>query len=530
MRLPARARLRRLIDGDTFAEEDCDLVGGDPLAFEDALPYTDRLAAAQRRTGLTEAVLTGRARLGGHAVRVAVFDFGFLGGSMGVAVGERLVRLFERATRARQPVIVVATSGGARMQEGTLALSQMARVAAAVERHHAAGLLYISVLADPTAGGVMVSPASMGDIVLAEPGAYAAFAGRRVSGETVPMGAEWLESRGMLDGVVARPELRATVIRLLELLTGPHRSLQRRWRPSSVEISPSRKEEPNAWTAVELVRREDRPGAREYVDGMTEEFVELHGDRLYGDDESILAGVTRFAGQPAVILGQDRHRPAGGSHPPGRPYPEGFRKVLRLVLLAAKFGLPIVTLIDTAGAQADAEAEGRGLAFAIGRCLRIFSAVPVPVVAAIVGEGGSGGALALAVADRVLMLEHAVYEVINPEGAAAILYHDGGRPADLAARMRITARDALALGVVDAIVPEPPGGANADPGAAMRALSDALCDALAESQRWLPDHLVERRYRRLRSIGTPYLQRRSTVSETPAEAEPPPAVPEMGQA
>lgn len=528
LRVPARARLAQLVDAGTFVEEDADLQGSDPLDFEDTRPYRERVASAQEGTGLTEAVITGRARVDGHRVGLAVFDFGFLGGTMGVAVGEKLVRLFERATDRGQPVILIATSGGARIQEGTIALSQMARVAAAVERHHAAGLLYISVLADPTTGGVMVSPASLGDVVLAEPGAYAAFAGRRVSGETEPMGAEWLQAHGMVDAVVARPVLRDRLALLVGLLVHRNRPLQRPARApyeigrvvSSEPAQSGRREEdaPAAWEAVLVARRTDRPTALDYIEQITDRFIELHGDRLYGDDEAIVSGLGTFAGQSVVFLGQERSRPAAGPHPPGRPYPEGFRKVLRLALLAAKFELPIVTLIDTPGAQADVETEGRGLPFAIGRCLRVFSALPVPVVAAIIGEGGSGAAIALAVADRVLMLEHAVYEVIAPEGAAAILYRDAEHAPALADRMHITAPEALDLGVVDEIVPEPPGGAHTDFLSASRLLSESLVAALAESERWLPGRLVSQRYRRLRSIGTRYVQRRPSKRSAEASA------------
>jgi acetyl-CoA carboxylase carboxyl transferase subunit beta len=550
LRIPAWARIAQLADPGTFVEEDAGLEGDDPLAFQDTRPYRDRLAVAQEQTGLTEAVVVGRARLGGHRIAIAVFDFEFLGGSMGVAVGEKLVRLFERATERRQPVIVVATSGGARIQEGTVALSQMARVAAAVERHHAAGLLYLSVLADPTTGGVMVSPASLGDVVLAEPGAFAAFAGRRVASlssapeEPDPivgaplMSAEWLQTHGMVDAVVPRPALRETLAVLVDLLVHRNQPLKRPARsPYDVSKVQMAALEQDAWEAVQTARRADRPTALDYIEQITDHFVELHGDRLYGDDESIVCGVGTYAGQSVVFLGQERSRPAApyvpgaakrGVHPPGRPYPEGFRKVLRLALLAAKFGLPIVTLIDTLGAQADAETEGRGLAFAIGRCLRVFSALPVPVVAAIIGEGGSGAAIALAVADRVLMQERAVYEVISPEGAAAILYRDAGRAAELGERMHITAAEALALGVVDEIVPEPPGGAHTHFLAAADLLAESLVAALAESERWLPNRLVNQRYRRLRSIGTQYVHRRPSAGPAQPVAQLAPQTPALG--
>lgn len=496
-------RLATLLDAGTFVEDDADLAGDDPLDFVSPVPYRDLHAAAQRKTGLREAVVTGHGQILGHPVDVAVFDFGFIGGTMGVAVGEKLVRLCERATRHRRPTVIVTASGGARLQEGTLSLSQMARVAAAMQRHHAAGLLSISVLADPTSGGVFVAPGTLGDIVLAEPGAYIAFAGSRVTGSTRTSSAEWLRQRGMVDAVVARPELRETIGRLIELVTRKSRPLPR--RPRAAPDLPALADPPTGRQAIETARREDRPTALDYIRRLTDDFVELHGDRLHGDDEAVVGGIGSLAGQSVVVIGEERSRPAA-SDTRGRPGPEGFRKALRLASLAAGFGLPIITLIDTPGALADAETEGRGLAFAIGRCLRTFSVLPVPVVAAVIGEGTSGAAIALAPADRVVMQQFATFEVISPEGAAAILWHDATEAPRVAESMRLTAPDALSLGVVDEIVPEPPGGAHADPDAAAALLGEALIAALAESQRWLPDRLIEKRYQRLRRIGEPHLQ------------------------
>jgi acetyl-CoA carboxylase carboxyl transferase subunit beta len=495
-------RLATLLDGGTFAEDDADLVGDDPLDFVSPVPYRDLHAAAQRKTGLAEAVVTGQGDLLGHRIGVAVFDFGFMGGTMGVAVGEKLVRLCERATRQRRPIVIVTASGGARLQEGTLSLSQMARVAAALQQHHAAGLLSITVLTDPTTGGVFVSPGTLGDIVLAEPGAYIAFAGSRVTGSARPTTAEWLRERGMVDAVVARSELRDTIGRLIELVTRKSRPLPRRAR--TVRDTPALIDAPDGGQAIEMARREDRPTALDYIRHLTNDFVELHGDRLHGDDGAVVGGIGTLEGQSVVIIGEERSRPAD-PETQGRPGPEGFRKALRLASLAANFRLPIITLIDTPGALADTDTEGRGLAYAIGRCLRAFSVLPVPMVAAVIGEGTSGAAIALAPADRVVMQQYATFEVISPEGAAAILWRDPDEAPRVAGSMRLTAADALALGVVDEIVPEPPGGAHTDSDAAAALLGEALVAALAESQRWLPDRLIEKRYQRLRRIGEPHL-------------------------
>jgi acetyl-CoA carboxylase carboxyl transferase subunit beta len=507
-RISARRRIAGLLDPETFVEEDADVAGDDPLRFACPVPYKDLYAAAQQRTGLSEAVVTGHGEVLGHRLGLAVFDFGFMGGTMGVAVGAKLVRLYERAVKHRWPVVVVTASGGARLQEGTVALSQMAAVAAAMQRHHEAGLLSISVLADPSTGGVLVSPGTLGDIVLAEPGAHIAFAGTRVSGSSHPPRAEWVEEHGMVDAIVDRSDLRQTIGQLIGLVIRESRPLPRRLRPGPAPRPASEGPPPaSGRQALEMARRPDRPSALDYIRRLMDEFVELHGDRLYGDDETIVAGIGSLGGQSAVIIGEERSRPAAEPEHRGRPRPEGFRKVLRLASLAARFGLPVITLIDTPGALVGEESEGRGLASALGRCLRTFSVLPVPVVAAVIGEGTSGAAIALAPADHLLMQECATFESISPEGAAAILGRDPDEVPQIADSMRLTAQDALALGVVDEIVPEPDGGAQTDPDAAAALLGEALLAALAESQRWLPARLVERRYRRLVSIGEPYLER-----------------------
>jgi acyl-CoA carboxylase subunit beta len=514
-RIPARMRLAVLLDPGTFVEEDADLAGDDPLQFACPVSYRDLQAAAQQRTGLTEAVITGQGAILGHRAGVAVFDFGFMGGTMGVAAGEKLVRLLERSTRWRRPVVMVTASGGVRLQEGTPALSQMAAVAAAMQRHHAAGLLSITGLADPTTGGVLVAPGTLGDIVLAEPGAHIAFAGARVSGLTHPQTAEWVYQQGMIDAVVDRAALRQTIGQLVDFLTRKSQPLPRRLRSApSLPALPGETGPDQGRAAIELARRVDRPTSLDYISRLTQGFIELHGDRLHGDDASIVGGIGSLQGQSVIFIGEERSRPSTDPDRQGRQGPEGFRKVLRLASLAATFGLPIITLIDTPGAYTGEDAEGHGLAFALGRCLRTFSMLPVPVVAAIVGEGTSGAAIALVPSDRLLMQQHATFESISPEGAAAILGRDREDVLRIAESMRITAQDALALGVIDEIVPEPGPGAHADPDAAAALLREALVAALAESQRWLPSRLVERRYQRLRAIGAAHVRPAGTERQS----------------
>jgi len=506
--LPARERIQRLADAGTFHEVNSSLASVDPLSFSDRLPYRQRLDEARKRTGVAEAVVTGTCRIGGVQTVLAVLDFAFLGGSMGSVVGEKITLAFELATRRRLPVVTVSTSGGARMQEGMLSLVQMAKTAAAARRLHEARQPFISVLADPTTGGIYASYASLGDVIIAEPHALIGFAGPRVVEQTMHQlapdeshRAEYLLQHGAIDQIVDRPLLRDRLGALLEVLSWRNRSVV----PAAYELSPvasSMDDSRPAWEIVQLARRTDRPTSLQHIQAITREFLELRGDRLGGDDPAVAIGLAQLAGRPVAIIAEERG--SGGPDDPtrgGRPLPEGYRKALRMMGLANKFGLPLLTFIDTPGAYAGQEAEQRGLSRALAECLSYMSGIATQTVAVVVGEGGSGGAIALGVADRVLMLENATYSVISPEGAAAILYHDASRAEEVARSLRITAFDCKELGVVDEVVPEPNGGAHLDPARASQLLEASIIRSLTELQRVPLRKTMKARYQKFRRMG-----------------------------
>jgi len=504
--MPAAARIAMLADPRTFRELDRQLISVDPLHFMDRRPYRDRLQEARRETGLREAVTTGLCKLGGRPVVLVVFDFGFLGGTMGSVVGEKVAKAFEQATRRRIPLVCVAASGGARMQEGMLSLMQMAKVSAAAARHDREGLAFISILTDPTFGGVTASFASLGDVILAEPGAQIGFVGPRVieqtTGTTLPPDshrAETLYRVGSLDMVVPRPRLRGTVAYLIAHLSRAPAPRGRADRlPPGVEGGGLA-----AWDEVKLARHAERPTTLDYIARMTTGFVELHGDREGGDDPAIVGGLAELDGQPVVILGHERGGTpeAQEAHHRGAAGPGGYRKALRLMRLAAKFQLPVVTLIDTPGADSSYDAERHGIARALAQSLAAMTVLPTPIVSAIIGEGGSGGALALGAADRVLMLEHAIYSVISPEGAAAILYRDAAHAAAISEALKLTARDLRRLDVIDVVVPEPEGGAHLDHDATAAALRDHIAASLRTLRRVPIRRLLDRRYAKYRHVG-----------------------------
>lgn len=254
-----------------------------------------------------------------------------------------------------------------------------------------------------------------------------------------------------------------------------------------------------------LAREAGRPGSADYLNALFTDFFEQRGDRLFGDDRSILGGIARFHGRPVTVIGTRKGKSLEENlaYNFGMPNPEGYRKVLRLMRQAEKFGRPVITLIDTPGAYPGLEAEARGQGEAIARNLFEMSRLTVPVIAVITGEGNSGGALALAVADRVLMLEHAVYSILSPEGFASILWKDSARSAEACELMKLTAPDLLAQGVIDGIIPEPEGGAQRAPEAAYRALDHALERYLTELTGQNRRSLPAARYQKFRQMGTP---------------------------
>jgi len=502
--LTATERIDLLADPESFKASNPSLVSVDPLVFTDRVSYRDRLERARRETGLNEAVVTGTARINGRDCVLAVFDFGFMGGSMGSVVGEKIALALELAAERRYPFISVISSGGARMQEGMLSLVQMGKTAAAAMRLHQAGVPSITVLSNPTTGGVYASFASQGDFLFAEPGALIGFAGPRVieqiTGEPQPPGthtAEFLLEHGQLDGVVDRARLRGVLATLLQLFhtRGPSdiRGAREPYRPPNIPA-------PSAWPEVQLARRDDRPTSADYIRRLMPQFVELRGDRVFGDDAAVIAGIGDLAGMTVCAIGQER----GHGDPKrngGRLRPEGFRKAARIMRLAAELRFPLLTFIDTPGAHLDYDSEARGLASALSSCLANMSVLPVPVVSVVIGEGGSGPALALGIADRILMQEHAVYSVIAPEGAAAIVHRDAARAQEIADALKMTAYDCLVLGVVDAIVAEPENGAHTDPDFAALLLRGEIVSSLVELRRRDSRRLVEERWRKFRRMG-----------------------------
>ncbi|MFD4655714.1 carboxyl transferase domain-containing protein [Kitasatospora sp. NPDC058444] len=439
--------------------------------------YRASLDRARERTGLDEAVLTGLGLIGGRPVALIASEFGFLGGSIGVATAERITRAVERATAERLPLLALPVSGGTRMQEGSAAFLCMLRITAAVQAHRAAGLPYVTYLRNPTMGGVFASWGTLGQLVLAEPGARLGFLGPRVyeelRGVELPpdvQRAETLAGQGLVDAVVPPRELRELLRRALAVLaTTPPPPSPGTPGPASTEPTPKdpagRPEagrpgagrpdagRPDAWDSVRRTRRPDRPGTRELLRHAAEELVLL--DAPGGRGGALVRALAVLGGRPVVVVGQQRQTP---EHE--RPFTAAdLRAVRRTARLAEQLGLPLVTVVDTAGAELSAQAELDGIAVEIAHCLTTLLALRTPVLAVLLGQGSGGGALALLPADRVIAAEHAWLAPLPPEGASAIVHRDGAHAAELARSQGIGAQHLAEVGLVDEVVPELPDAA-----------------------------------------------------------------------
>ncbi len=542
-RVHARRRIEMIADPGTFEEWDEELVSRNPLDFRG---YEEKVKALQEKTGLKEAIVTGKARIDGQPAVIGVCDGRFLMASMGEAVGEKITRAVERATEERLPVILFACSGGARMQEGIVSLMQMAKTSAALKRHSDAGQLYISVLTDPTTGGVTASFAMLGDIILAEPNALIGFAGPRVIeqtiGEKLPKGfqrSEFLLEHGFIDQIVERENLKTVLVQILKMHCDPRRAetygdsgevkMYDDFRRQEMfddargqeRNDASRKSEEgesesdgrnadwradrkvrSAWESVQISRQKERPVGSDYISYLFSDFIELHGDRYYQDDKAIIGGLAYFRGLPVTVIAQTKGKSTRENVERhfGMPSPDGYRKALRLMKQAEKFRRPVLCFVDTPGAFCGLEAEERGQGEAIARNLFELSALKTPVLSIIIGEGGSGGALAMAVADEVWMLENSVYSILSPEGFASILWKDSKRANEAAEVMKLTAFDLKKLGMIESIIPEPENYTEATMDAVCETLESAIADFLETYSGMEPEELTKKRYRRFREM------------------------------
>ncbi|MEZ5100125.1 MAG: carboxyl transferase domain-containing protein [Thermoleophilia bacterium] len=509
-RLSAREWIDLLVEPRTFAPFGPALVA-DPIEFRHEASYPDQLAQARSTTGADESVQSGRALVGRRAVVVVAFDFAFLGGSLGVAAGERVVEALTTAAAEGVPAVMVVASSGARMQEGLPALFQMARTSAAAVELRRAGVPFVAILTDPTTGAPYASVANLADVVLAERGALVGFAGPRVveavTGEPAEgLRADELGERGILDAALARTELRPALATLLELLVR---------RPPLSEAGqrlalPLPQLPADRWALVQAIREPGWPSGRAWLDGLAERQFVLRGDRTGEDDPALVVALAEIAGERVLAIAQDR---SGGT---GLVGPAGYRKAIRGLRIAARLRLPVLTILDGPGAAVGAEADRQGIAVWLAESFAALLEQPTPVVSLVVGQGSSGGAIALAAGDRILMLERSIFSVIAPEGAAAIISRDPGRAPEWAEALRLSAADAQRLGLVDGVLPEPRSPVLSH-ALRVRRARVVLARAFAELRTQPAEELTARRRQRFLDATRPLAR----PAPQPAEEHPP---------
>ena len=529
--VPAYRRIKMVVDRKSFTEWDVHMEEQNPLQYKG---YEEKIRSLREKTGLDEAVVTGKCTIKGTPTALGVCDCRFMMSSMGEVVGEKITRVFERATKERLPVILYICSGGARMQEGLVSLMQMAKTSMAIRKHSDEGLLYVPVLTDPTTGGVTASFAMLGDIILAEPKALIGFAGPRVIEQTIgqklPKGfqrAEFLLEHGFVDKIVEREEQRSVLADILKLHENKipdygqsdNSDMEMKYKSDNAESTETavgdKRESENTiwpefipsgnytpWEHVQLARAKTRPTGKDYIEALFDDFMEFHGDRHCGDDPAVIGGVAFFHGKPVTVLAQEKGE--GTRENIARNFgmvsPEGYWKSLRLMQQAEKFHRPVICLVDTPGAFCGLEAEERGQGEAIAKNLYTLAGLTVPVLSIVIGEGGSGGALAFAVADEVWMLEHSVYSILSPEGFASILWKDSKKAKEAAAVMKLTAADLYQMGMIEHVIPEaePVSRENINDAAAY--LENGIEDFLGKYGKTEPEKLLEHRYERFRKM------------------------------
>lgn len=505
-------RIKMVADPHTFEPWFAESEIGNPLNYEG---YEDKIKEAREKTGLDEAVTVGRCKVFGQDIVLGICDARFMMASMGHTVGEKITATIERAIEEKLPVFLFCCSGGARMQEGIVSLMQMAKTSAAIQKMGEAGLLYCTILTDPTTGGVTASFAMLGDVIMAEPGALIGFAGPRVIRQTIgqelPKGfqtAEFLLEHGFVDGIVKRENLKKTIYFLVkahQCKDGEYSNFVTNEEYHFV-LSEILKEkswktpDKNAWEKVKAVRKVERPSAVDYMDHIFEYFVEAHGDRGFRDDPAIVSGIGFLDGKPVTVVAEHKGKTMKECKERnyGMPMPEGYRKALRVMKQAEKFHRPIVCFVNTPGAFCGMEAEERGMGESIARNLMEMSALKVPVLCILIGEGGSGGALATAVGNEVWMLENATYSILSPEGFASILWKDSARAQEASEIMGITAQDLKRLGVIEQIIPEFGGADESTAGAIGGYLKENIKKFLEKYDGMCGQELAAQRYERFR--------------------------------
>ena len=519
--ISAKERINLIIDSGSFKEINKNLSSNfEQIAQEELENYDEKIKSDQFRTGLDEAAVTGTAKVNGKQITVIALDFGFLGGSMGLIVGEKIALAYELAAKKQFPVITIINSGGTRVQEGVISLMQMSKTVSAANLLKNSNIPMISILCNPSTGQVMSSFATLSDIIIGEPGAKIGYSSYRKLKNKNPdeskdqYTSEDFLKRGFIDLVINREDLKYQISTLIDILKPKYS-----YKSKKIKITKNKNLKfNNALESLKISRNIDRPKASVYINNIFSDFIELHGDRINDDDDSVIIGLGRILNEPFILIAQERKIITKSNNNVVRNYknkiiPSGFRKANRALKLAEKFKIPCLCLVDAVYPELSLKSEYSGLAFSISELISTKLNLETPILSVIIGEGGSETALAFSIADSIMMQKNSIFTPLSPEEAAKIKLGDSRKVKEISNIMKFTSEDCLKLGIIDRVIDEPNEGSHQNYLESSKLLQEGIIEELSLIRNVYPKTLAKRRSNKFRKMGE-YSQKYKTDLRT----------------
>ena len=519
--IPAKERINLIIDRGTFKEINKNLSSNfEQIAQEELENYDEKIKSDQFRTGLNEAVVTGTAKINGEDIIIIALDFGFLGGSMGLIVGEKVALAYELASKKNLPAITIINSGGSRIQEGVISLMQMSKTVSSANLLKNSNIPMITILCNPSTGQTMSSFATISDIIIGEPGAkigyssYRKLKNKNSDDSRKQYTSEEFLTNGFIDLVVSRDELKYKISVLISILKPKYS-----YKSKKLKITKNKNIKfNNALESLKISRNIDRPKSSIYINNIFSEFIELHGDRIGNDDNSVIIGIGKIVNEPFVLVAQERRVITKSNNNVSRNYnnkimPSGFRKANRALKLAEKFKIPCLCLVDAVYPELSLKSEYSGLAYSISELLSNKLSLETPILSIIIGEGGSETALAFSIADSIMMQKNSIFTPLSPEEAAKIRLGDSRKVKEISNMMRFTSEDCLKLGIIDRVIDEPNEGSHQNHLESSKLLQEGIIEELSLIKNVYPKTLAKRRANKFRKMGD-YSQKYKTDLKT----------------
>lgn len=519
--ISAKERINLIIDSGSFKEINKNLSSNfEQIAQEELENYDEKIKSDQFRTGLDEAAVTGTAKVNGKQITVIALDFGFLGGSMGLIVGEKIALAYELAAKKQFPVITIINSGGTRVQEGVISLMQMSKTVSAANLLKNSNIPMISILCNPSTGQVMSSFATLSDIIIGEPGAKIGYSSYRKLRNKNPdeskdqYTSEDFLKRGFVDLVINREDLKYQISTLIDILKPKYS-----YKSKKIKITKNKNLKfNNALESLKISRNIDRPKASIYINNIFSDFIELHGDRINDDDDSVIIGLGKILNEPFILIAQERKIITKSNNNVVRNYknkiiPSGFRKANRALKLAEKFKIPCLCLVDAVYPELSLKSEYSGLAFSISELISTKLNLETPILSVIIGEGGSETALAFSIADSIMMQKNSIFTPLSPEEAAKIKLGDSRKVKEISNIMKFTSEDCLKLGIIDRVIDEPSEGSHQNYLESSKLLQEGIIEELSLIRNVYPKTLAKRRSNKFRKMGE-YSQKYKTDLRT----------------